>query len=230
MIIKWIGRLFGPNERKSTTVGGAIPARRNGRVEGETSLASVVDPPHMLRTELERARRYEHDLSIVALSTTVLEDPQEARAGERGAAAPIVESGPPQVVSLVAAAALREVLRESDILCFQATENRFVLALAESDGEEARGALARIRQILGDRLRLGIRAGVARFPEDALTLDDLIEEAATRAIRPVAVAGSSGDPDPTGNGDGRHNGAGLDIHGSPPNLRLVRASTEPSDA
>lgn len=231
MIIKWISRLLRPNEDQEAIAGAAAPSRRNGRIEGDTSLASVVDPPHMLHAELERARRYEHDLSIVALSTTLLVVPDEGSDADAVHGAPHIVGGtPPQVVSLVAAAALREVLRESDVLCFQPMENRFILALTESDGEEAVRALARIRKLLRDRLRLGIEAGIARFPEDALTLEDLIEDAAARARGPVAMVDTTEDHHPASYGFGRPHGPGRAVR-TVPNLRLVKSNTEgPSDA
>lgn len=100
------------------------------------------------------------------------------------------------MVALLAAVALREVLRRSDVVCYQPAENRFVLALAESDGEDAHQAVARIRAHFRSRMRLRLRAGIARFPTDAFTLEELVGVAASRAPR-------SGGGGPASNGGGR---------------------------
>lgn len=176
MIINWIGRLLGPNG--SDPVGGAEPLAWNAsRAEAPSPLGSLIDSPDLLKMELERARRYERGLSIVVLAVELLSESRDADDASDGDGR-LRGAGPPQMVSLVAAAGLREMVRQSDVLCYQATENRFVLALAESSADEARHALTRIRTILRERLELSIRAGIARFPDDALTLPELIAEAA----------------------------------------------------
>lgn len=196
MIINWIGRLLG--SKGDANGNGSVDDLRwyPEHLDANGPLGLVVDFPEMLNVELERARRYERSLSIVVLWTTPLgdEDAVQRRGNGIGREGP---EGPPQVVSLLAASGLREILRESDILCFKPIANRFVLALAESDTESANGALERIRSLFHDRLRLEVCAGTSRFPEDGLTLESLIAEATARAERPSgsesAVLGQSDD-------------------------------------
>lgn len=176
MIVNWIGQLLGLGE-SSTTPGVLEPRLWSVSADEPSPLSSVVDSPDMLQMELERARRYERGLSVVVLS---IERPGAAGNGSNGdgdALHSVKVAGPPQVVALLAAAGLRNMLRQSDVLCYQPTENRFVLALAESDAEQAEKALVRIRETFRERLELGVRAGIARFPDDALTLADLIDTA-----------------------------------------------------
>jgi hypothetical protein len=93
-----------------------------------------------------------------------------------------LETSLPQVVSLLAAGVLRDVVRKSDIVCYWPSENRFVLALAESDVHSGRKALRRIDELFRSRLRLNVHAGLARFPDDGLTLDALVSRAGIRAL------------------------------------------------
>ncbi len=185
MITRWINRLLGRRDA-IYHVGTALDRVRLG--DGVAAVSSAAAGVDLLKAELGRARRYEHDLSIVVLSTTPVEEDGSQVNAASGNGSSIIETHLPQVVSLITAAALREVLRESDVVHYQPSQNRFVLALAESGGEEARGALRRIQSFFRSRLRLEVRAGAARFPEDGLTLDDLIAVAAHRiAELPASV-------------------------------------------
>jgi hypothetical protein len=149
---------------------------------GNVVNASVGVPPFahasdQIRGELDRARRYEHPLAVVVLSaTSAVHDPPAIEERREDARA-LLETRIPQLVSLVTGAVLGEALRDSDIVCYQAERNQLVVALAESNGDDARQAMQRIARLLRGRLGLDMRAGVARFPEDGLTLEDLIVHA-----------------------------------------------------
>jgi hypothetical protein len=189
MRTNWFGRVFGRGRVYDAwaSAGGSLA---NGTVPAKTSLVDSDE----LSAELARARRYEHDLAVVVLSA----QPSLYASATSPSSA---ESRVPQMVALMTAVALREALRHSDIVCYQASENRFVLALAESGADDAGPALQRIATDFGTRLRLQVRAGVATFPHDALTLDELVQAAAGRAARPV------GAPARMNNGDIGHNGS-----------------------
>jgi hypothetical protein len=193
MMRAWIGRVFGGGKatRDSTAL-----IESPGFVNGATPMSMIVDSVETLEAEIARARRYEHALSIVVLSTRPpLEGIHGGRATHTNGKPPI-DAALPQVVSLLAAAALRDVLRQSDIVCYQPTADRFVLAFAESNADEAREALRRINTLLRDRLRLEACAGLARFPQDALTLEGLVAIAADRARDATAALSSHTAPAP----------------------------------
>lgn len=218
MIINWIGQVLGL--RESSSPGGAMePLLRSSGIDEPAPLASVVDSPDVLHKELERARRYERGLSVSVLTVEPSDAVVNGTLDPDGTARVFTKaSGPPQVVALLAAAGLRDMLRQSDVLCYQPTENRFVLALAESDAEEAEKALVRIRGIFRERLGLDVQAGISRFPDDALTLAGLMDSAASRGARArtgtgtrarmTATAAGSGDRAAAGNGDGSHGSNG----------------------
>ena len=89
----------------------------------------------------------------------------------------ILETHIPGLLSLLAGALLRETLRESDIVAYDPAEDRFVILLAQTDGPRAEQAVTRLDRIVRRRIRVQTRAGVARFPEHGLTLDDLLRSA-----------------------------------------------------
>lgn len=137
------------------------------------SLSPLVDPDDVLAFEFGRARRYERALSIVVVAPISWPDEHD---DDR---AP--ESRLPTVLPLLTAAGLREVLRETDIMCYEPLEGCFVLGLTESESPAAQRALERVQVLFRSRLRIELAVGVAQFPNDGLTLEDLIEAARLQA-------------------------------------------------
>jgi hypothetical protein len=164
MIMNWIGRMLGPNNGKGEVAAVALrkPTASSGAV---ASVSPLVDSDDALTAEMGRARRYERTFSIVAVSQVARADEQD---GER-------------VHPHLAAAGLREVLRESDILCYRSFDDCFVLGLTESERDAARRALERIQTLFRDQLKVDLAVGVAQFPADGLTLGDLVEIARARS-------------------------------------------------
>jgi hypothetical protein len=192
MIMNWIGRVFGAKDPSHEA---ELLIARTARADLPAVLSSMAEAVDSLSAELDRARRYNHSLSVVVLSAnpaTVVPDHQNGTDGTMEGAA--LETSLPQVVSLLAAGVLRDVVRKSDIVCYWPSENRFVLALAEADVQSGRKALRRIEELFRSRLRLNVHAGLARFPDDGLTLDALVSKAGIRALegpstrRPANVA------------------------------------------
>ena len=180
MIMNWIGRVFGAKDPSHEA---ELLLSRGARADLPAVLSSMADAVDSLSAELDRARRYNHSLSVVVLSASPITEASDRQNGASptidGAA---LETSLPQVVSLLAAGVLRDVVRKSDIVCYWPSENRFVLALAESDVHSGRKALRRIEELFRGRLRLNVHAGLARFPDDGLTLDALVSRAGIRAL------------------------------------------------
>ncbi len=170
----WIGRLFTQSKGVGQENGNGDG---HGRAEVQVtrltpngnaaSLSPLVDPDDVLAFEFGRARRYERALSIVVVSPLSWPD-------DHG-------SAPTPIVHLLTAAGLREILRETDIMCHQPLDGSFVLGLTESQGPSARVALERVQALFKSRLRIDLAVGVAQFPNDGLTLDDLIAVARAQA-------------------------------------------------
>jgi hypothetical protein len=181
----WLKRALGGIRRRQRT--NAVVARANDYLKASTSVLRFTGDEERLTRELDRARRYEHPLAVIVLTVT-----PEGGGGTNGTngtkgtngdataddLAPVVlETTLPHLVSLLAGATLCEVLRGTDTLYYQAAQDRFVIGLAESGRDEARRALHRVRAIVRSHLRLSAHGGIARFPDDGLTLDGLIAKA-----------------------------------------------------
>jgi hypothetical protein len=154
----------------------------------ESLPAAAIVHSDELTAELFRARRYEHDLAIVVLSAHPRREGSQPSSGAEQS-----ESNLPQMIALLTAVALREVLRGSDVVCYQAAQNRFVLALPETNAEGAGVAVERVQSHFHTRLHLRVRAGISCFPADAFTLEELVVTATLRTRVPEGQARANGN-------------------------------------
>jgi hypothetical protein len=158
------------------------PETREGGPHGASDEAA---PPlrealPQISAEFRRARRYERTVAIAVLTV----GPDGATAGRHG---PAPANG--RAAASVLASALRQVVRDEDIVACDA--QRCVLVMPEIGPEEGRKGVARMRQLVADRVGRPIRADIAGFPQDGWTFDDLLEVAEKRARS--ADASSSAD-------------------------------------
>jgi hypothetical protein len=153
---------------------GASFARASELLTASTSIPSFEEAADRLQSELDRARRYEHALSVLVLTATPHSNGKGTAQEADEETSMLVQTGMPHIASLLGGATLLEVLRDSDIICYDADDDRLLVALVESGGDEARKAIRRIGELMDGRLRLKVRAGMARFPEDGLTIETLV--------------------------------------------------------
>ena len=120
-----------------------------------------------LHAELRRARRYQHPLTVVALSPAGLTlEPQDA---ERIRA--------PHLSFYLLGSLLRDVLRETDVPTYSAEHHLYAVFMLETREAEAVSAVDRLRELFHGRTGARVRAGTAEFPRDGLTVDDLLSGA-----------------------------------------------------
>jgi hypothetical protein len=137
-----------------------------------------------LRGEMDRARRYQRPLSVLVVTPHPVDDDGswpvpigEADAHSNGKKV-LLETRLPHLASFLVGSILAGAVRQGDKVTYRTPNDRFVVFLAEADREVARGAVRRIQGMMRERARLGMRVGIATFPEDGLTLSDLLGEAA----------------------------------------------------
>jgi hypothetical protein len=154
-----------------------------------------------MTAELARARRYGRPLSIVLVAVS-----QSAAAPENALAVdPASPFGPVVLASL-----LREVMREEDMVSYTAARQRCLVMMPEVDRQEAQQAVDRVTVLCAQRFSLLVRAGVAAYPLDGWTLEDLVRraeaaeidrtwpEAESRTIAAVPAPGGRRLDDPVG--------------------------------
>jgi hypothetical protein len=82
-----------------------------------------------------------------------------------------------QVAAIVFGSVLLETLRESDLVTYVAVQNQYAILLTESTKEQAQKAIERLGSLYYQRTQDRLRAGIAEFPDDALTLEELVVSA-----------------------------------------------------
>lgn len=155
------------------------------------------------RAELDRARRYENPLALAVMSV----DPTDGRGSEgpwgSNGDRSILETKVPQLVSILVTALIEDGFRESDVVSYSPAEDRYVVLLTESDGRDARQAVRRLESLVAERAMVGLRAGVAEFPEDGLTLEDLLRAAEAEWLDGRRSRNGNGRPPSLATRDGR---------------------------
>jgi hypothetical protein len=126
--------------------------------------------------ELERARRYQRTLTVAVARVQ-----NGARAGKsngkgNGAYGPILFSSA-LVTYSVLACIVRRMLRANDAISYDVTLNGCVLLLVEIDRVRAIQCLERIQKLIHDRAELELGIGIAEYPADGYTLEELIKTA-----------------------------------------------------
>lgn len=171
--------------------------RDGTQVPGRSAAPSFEQVADRLSAELDRARRYEHSFSIVVVSATQQPGAElrpPAPNGNGGGVLPLRVRDTAHLFAILGGAVLRETVRESDIVCHDPTSDRLLVALAESGTDEGRLAVQRICRMMEDHMGLTVRAGLAQFPEDGLTLESLIEHAHEAWMR-AGADGLQGEQD-----------------------------------
>ena len=138
--------------------------------------------------ELTRGRRYNHNLSMLILGLDHSQK-QELLNNNRSDSN---QWGNEQLASKflfsLIGTILREGLRDSDILSCEILNDRFIVQLTDTDNAKAIRAVARLNAMVYDQVNTRLRAGIAEFPSNGLTIEDLLKYAEMRFYHHAAKA------------------------------------------
>jgi hypothetical protein len=151
------------------------------------SAATGVPLTHRARPQLDgelaRAQRYQWPLTVavVCLETDVLLERTDLllTLGENGTARHS------QLSIFLAGAVLRDAIRGSDFVTYDARRDQYIILFTESTKVQAWKAAQRVQTLVYTRTCLCVRIGLAEFPADGLTLEDLITMACSEAAKEV---------------------------------------------
>lgn len=135
-----------------------------------------------LAEELARARRYQHPLTVLVVSLASDEPVALARhgltAGGNGSSASSMQHMLFfQLTFSLVGSPVRQALRESDILTYDAANHQYVILLTESTTSQALQAARRLQTLLYQQTHIQVRVRVAEFPTDGLTMEELVNSA-----------------------------------------------------
>ncbi len=131
--------------------------------------------------EFARSRRYNVPLSVMVLKV----DPGEKKIFLRRAAEELFEGLMERYAINRLMRVLDRELRRTDLVLDRTRDNEIVLVLPETDSGGTDVLAERVRQLVKERLGIDIAAGYASFPDEALTFDDLLQQAEKRFRLPA---------------------------------------------
>jgi Diguanylate cyclase, GGDEF domain len=136
-----------------------------------------------IKIELTRSRRYNRPLSLVVIETES-EDEKTTRE--------MLKSVQQDLLSRFTSARVGQIIddriRQTDLV-LRDQRGRFILLCPETELSNATLLAKRISQAIQERTSMGVLWGVAAFPDEALTFDDLLHKARERLVH--SVRGSS---------------------------------------
>ena len=144
--------------------------------------ARDIDLEHQrIKIELTRSRRYHRPLSLVVVQSES-EDEMTAR--------DMLKSIQNDLLSRFTSARVGQIIddciRQTDLV-MRDRRGRFIVLCPETDLANASLLAKRIAQAVKSRTGLGVLWGVAAFPEEALTFDDLLQTARERLADSVLL-------------------------------------------
>jgi hypothetical protein len=135
---------------------------------------------------LSRARRYQHPITVAVLSLGREQLVQSMRNLAGGWTNANLAS---HFYFSFVGALLRDNLRESDVVTYDAAADQFVILLTETSAAGAEQALLRLNALVYKHTAVALRLGTAEFPADGLIIEDLVGCAQARCSRgPISAA------------------------------------------
>jgi hypothetical protein len=135
--------------------------------------------------EVARARRYQRPLCVLVLRCID---------GQQGlGCSPSVHTGEPchpQLVdALLFGAILPDRIRRTDLVAHDAGSGRYVILMPEVSRHQVDGIVQRLTELLREGVSSSACVGVAEFPDDGLTLEEMISSADRNCHASMTVAG-----------------------------------------
>jgi hypothetical protein len=134
-----------------------------------------------IKIELTRSRRYHRPLSLVVIET---ESEDEKMTREK------LMSIQHDLLSRFTSARVGQIIddriRQTDLV-LRDQRGRFIILCPETDLLKATLLAKRIAQAIKERTSMGVLWGVAAFPEEALTFDDLLQKARERLALSMSI-------------------------------------------
>lgn len=127
-----------------------------------------------INTEFVRSRRHQHPLSLLAISPDTKAKETDIKVAveeiQRHMVGRFVNASVAKIISM-------EARRTDMIISQDENDGLFFILCPETKGEETAILAERIRTAALDRLGIDVNYGIASFPDEALTYDELVKRA-----------------------------------------------------
>lgn len=143
----------------------------------------------VIQTELARSRRYDRPLSLVII------EPDAAAIGADVQPLPRFTTGMDiqhQLSRRYMMAKIAEVLdkeaRNTDIIIKQEKPDRFIILCPETQTSNTNTLIRRVVEKTREEVGVQVGFGVAAFPEEAMTFEELLQKAEQKMVKPGAFS------------------------------------------
>jgi GGDEF domain-containing protein len=126
-----------------------------------------------VKLEFIRSRRHNRPLSVVVVGI----EPHELMSNFEQAVKKIQKAMVTRYILASLANILSMEARRTDLIIDQVEKDRFILLCPETTAEGSNVLSERIQSIANERLGVKVKCGLAAFPDEALTFEDLLQKA-----------------------------------------------------
>jgi GGDEF domain-containing protein len=136
-----------------------------------------------VRTELIRSRRHNRPLSVMVVEPVsgTIRDSLQRSVQE------IQENMVTQYLVASLAHLISQEARRTDLVIRKSKDGRFVLLCPETTADGSMTLASRIRAIAAQKLGVEISTGIASFPDQALTFEELLKRAEFEMLNPAPL-------------------------------------------
>ena len=143
----------------------------------------ITDAADEVKLEFIRSRRHNRPLSLVVVDI----DPHEVKVNLEQAVKKIQKAMLTRYILASLANIISKEARRTDLIIDQVEKDRFILLCPETTAEGSTVLSERIQAIAHERLGVRVKCGLAAFPDEALTFEDLLQRAQENIDNPIAA-------------------------------------------
>jgi GGDEF domain-containing protein len=136
------------------------------------------DAKEYIKIEITRSRRHNRPLTVLAIHLDINTVHEIAKASYSGVQMDMFH----RYTVARLAQVIDDQARQTDLILLEDKMGRFIVLLPETDIENSSVLAERIAQSVQNELRVKIAWGVASFPKEALTFEDLVQVAKMRLL------------------------------------------------
>ena len=148
---------------------------------------NLSDVEEDIQTELLRSRRHHYPLTVMVIQP----DPQSIRAVLHRMVQEVQQAMMGRYVITSLARVIGDQLRRTDIIVDQHEQNRFVVISPDTSTSNSIILANRIKVAAAERLGVELCCGVASFPDEALTFEELIGQAESQLSKSTMTMSST---------------------------------------
>ncbi len=146
-----------------------------------------------IQTELIRSRRHHHPLTVMVVEPEV----ESIQVALNRTVQEVQRAMMSRYVTTSLARVISQQLRRTDLVVDQREKNRFIIVSPDTTAVNSAILADRIQAAAAVQLGVLVSCGVASFPDQALTFEELVQQAKSSLHSPAEIASTVHAPDET---------------------------------